>query len=136
MYLVKQGARVRGDADRALPHHAPPGRRAAGRRRVVRRGKMEIVQLITDMTHVLLMIAGTAGGGGLEGRDEGCADGDGQRAAQGQQCPRLGVTPDHPDGDRGAHRVGRGNDFQAQEELRRQSGIPSKKPFTNGDFVA
>ena len=134
MYLIKQGARVRGDADRPLAHHAPSGRRAAGRRRVVRRGKRDKVQLITHMTHVLLMIAGTAGGGGPERRDEGCADGDGQRAAEGRPSPRLGVAPDHPDGDRGAHRVGRGDDLEAQEELRRQPGIPSKKSFTNGDF--
>ena len=126
--LIKQGARLRGDADRAVAHHAPPGRRAAGRRRVVRRGKRDKVQLITPtMTHVLLMIAGTASGGGPERRDEGCADGDGQRAAQGRRSPRLGVAPDHPDGDRRTHRVGRGNDLEAQEELGRQPGIPPKE---------
>ena len=79
----------------------------------------EKVQLIAHMTHVFLMIAGTAGGGGAKGRDEGCADGDGQRAAEGRPSPRLGcVAPDHPDGDGGAHRVGRGDDLEAQEELR------------------
>ena len=81
------------------------------------------------------MIAGTAGGGGAKGRDEGCADGDGQRAAEGRPSPRLGcVAPDHPDGDGGAHRVGRGDDLEAQEELGGQPGIPSKKSFTNDNY--